>query len=123
MKGVRATKPRLEVAQKVFQAFIELTENHPSFVIICAFEYIPLAKICSVPNDATACIRLPYYNVLNTIRWPENTEENLNFARNASRQLMDIVVKANVELTHAENTAYANYGASPFAVHRKCSLI
>src|SRR6202042_2504796 len=108
MKGVRATKPRLEVAQNVFKKLIELTENHPGFVISCAFEYIPLAKICSVANDVTVCIRLPYYNVLNTIPWPENTEDNLKFARDASRQLTDIVVRANVELTDTENTVYGN---------------
>jgi len=114
MKGVRATKPRPEVAQKVLQTLIELSEDHPGFSISCAFEYIPHAKACSVPNDATACTRLPYNNVLNTIRWLENTEENLKFARNVSRQLMDIVLKANVELTDAENTVYGNYGALLF---------
>jgi Berberine and berberine like len=111
MKGARATKPRLEVAQKVFKTLIELTENRPGFVMSCSFEYTSLAKICSVANDATPCTRLPYPNVMTTIRWPENTEENLKFARDASRQLIDIVVKANVELTSAENTTYGNYGA------------
>lgn len=72
---------------------------------------MPLAKVCSVANDATPCARLPYNNVLVTIRWPENTEENLKFAREASRKLTDIVLKANVELTAAENTVYGNYGA------------
>jgi hypothetical protein len=111
MKGVRATKPRLEVAQKVFKTLIELTENRPGFSISCSFEYTSLAKVCSVANDATACVRLPYNNVLFTIRWPENTEENLTFARDAARILADIVLIANVQLTDAENTVYGNYGA------------
>jgi len=109
MKGVRATKPRLEVAQKVLQTIIKLAEDRPGFSISCAFEYIPLAKACSVPDDATACIRLPYNNVLCTIRWSENTEANLRFARDASRQLVNIVLEANIELTPAENIVYGNY--------------
>ena len=103
MKGIRATKPRLEVVQQVFKTLVELTENRPEFAISCAFEYIPLAKACSVAKDATPCARLPYNDVLVTVRWPENTEENLKFARDASRKLTDV-----------ENTVYGNYGALVF---------
>jgi hypothetical protein len=111
MKGVRATKPRLEVAQNVLKALVRHTEHRPDVSITCAFEYMPITKICSVPSNATACIRIPHYNVVSVVRWKENTEENLKFARAASREITDTVVKGNVELTDAENTAYGNYGA------------
>ena len=111
MKSIRATKPRVEVAQKVLHTIVELTESRPDFSIHCIFEYLPQAKACSVPDDATPCTRLPYNIVLCTIRWPEDTEENFKFARDASRKLVSLVAEANVELTPAENTGYRNYGA------------
>jgi hypothetical protein len=56
------------------------------------FEYIVLSKICSVPNDITAFSRVLYPNALNTFQWEENTEENLKFTRDASKEIMDILV-------------------------------
>jgi hypothetical protein len=111
LKGVRATKPRFEVSEKAFQALIQYTEKRPDMNMSCMFEYFPLAKICSVANDATAYARAPYGNVLNIIRWTEDTEENLKYARDAAREISNIVLKGNTELTSANNTAYGNYGA------------
>jgi hypothetical protein len=111
MKGLRITKRRFEVVEKAFNTLIRLTEDRPDIAISCMFEYIVLSKICSVPNDATAFIRVPYPNALNTFRWEENTEENLNFARDASKQIMDILATGNIELAGAEIAAYGNYGA------------
>jgi hypothetical protein len=116
MKGVRATKPRVEVAEKAFKALIELTQKRPDMTMSCMFEYFPLAKISSVENDATACIRVPYGNVLNIVLWTKDTEENLKFARAASREITDIVLNGNVELANADNTSYGNYGASFFGL-------
>jgi hypothetical protein len=110
MKGVRSTKPRIEVAQQVFKTLIQYTENRPDMNMSCMWEFFPLKKICSVPNDAKAFSRSLYGNILQIVRWPENTEENLKYARDASREIMDIVVKGNVELSDAENTRYGNYG-------------
>jgi hypothetical protein len=73
------------------------------------WEFFPLKKICSVPNDATTFSRSPYGNILQRVRWPENTEENLKYARDTSREIMDIVIKGNVELSDAKNTGYGNY--------------
>jgi hypothetical protein len=123
MKGIRATKPRVEVAQKILHTIVELTENRPDFSINCAFEYIPQAKACSVPDDATPCTRLPYNNILCTIRWPENTAENLKFAKDAARELVNMVLEANVELTTAENTVYGNYGVLVLWLRNRRSLI
>ena len=111
MKGVRATKPRIEVAEKTLQAITQLSENRPNMNILCLFEYFPLAKICSIPNDATPFIRVSYGNVVNIIRWAANTEENLKFARAASREIADIILASNVDLADADNIGYGNYGA------------
>ena len=110
LKGVRATKPRFDVAEKAFEALIQYTAKRPDMNMSCMFEYFPLAKICSVANDATAYVRVPYGNVLNIIRWTEDTEENLKFARDAAKDISHIVLKGNIELAAADNTAYGNYG-------------
>ena len=110
MKGVRSTKPRIEVAEQVFKTLIQYTENRPDMTMSCMWEFFPLKKICSVPKDATAFSRSPYGNVLQIVRWTENTEDNLKYARDVSREIMDIVVKGNVELSDAENIGYGNYG-------------
>jgi len=74
----------------------------------CMFEYFPLAKICSIANDATAYARVPYLNI---IRW---TEDTLKYARDAAREISNIVLKGNIELVSASKTAYGNYGALVF---------
>jgi hypothetical protein len=109
MKGVKWTKPRLEVASKVMAEVIELSAKRPDMSILCAFEYFGLKKVCTVPDDATASLRSPYCNVLNIIRWDENTEENLVFARNASKTITDIAISGNVELEDKESAGYGNY--------------
>ena len=113
MKGLRVTKRRFEVVEKVYNTIIRLTEDYPNITTSCMFEYVVLSKICSVPNDATAFIRVPYPNALNTFRWKdeENTEENLKFSRDASKEIMDILATGNIELGGAEIAAYGNYGA------------
>jgi hypothetical protein len=114
LKGVRATKPNIEVAEKAFQALIQHTAKRPDMNMSCMFEYFPLAKICSVANDATAYARVPYGSVLNIVRWTEDTEENLKYARNAAGEISNIVLEGNTELASAKNTAYGNYGALVF---------
>jgi hypothetical protein len=111
MKGVRITKARFEVVEKAFKTLIRLTEDRPDITMSCMFEYFPVSKICSVPNDATAFIRIPYPNTLNVFRWKENTEENLKFARDASKEITDILATGNIELAGVEIASYGNYGA------------
>ncbi|KZP07487.1 FAD-binding domain-containing protein [Athelia psychrophila] len=112
MKGVRWTKPRFDIISKVIGEVVKLSTERPDMEMYCIFEYFGLKKAYSVPDDATACIRSPYCNVLNVIRWDENTEENLAFARDASRKITDAVVSGNVELEDSKATAgyYGNYG-------------
>jgi len=107
MKGVRITKLRFEVIDKVFKALIRLTEDRPDITINCMIEYHSLLKICSVPNDATAFIRVPYPNTLNIFRWTEDTVENLNFVREVSKEITDILAKGN---EGADIAKYGNYG-------------
>lgn len=75
------------------------------------YEYFPLAKINSVPRDATAFQRYPYPNILNFLRWEENTQENVKWAQTTSRKVMEIVTSGNEELSGGlKINGYGNYG-------------
>ena len=110
MKGVRWTKPRLEIVSQVLEEVTKLSSERPDLSILAIFEYFGLKKACSVADDATACIRSPYCNILNVVRWDENTEANAVFARAASRKITDIAISGNVELEDKASGGYGNYG-------------
>jgi hypothetical protein len=111
MKGVIQIKPNIDVANKALSYLIEVTKDRPDVQISLAFEYFPLAKINSVPDDATACHRIPYPNVLNVIRWKDNTAENMKWAQITSRKVTEIVTSRNEELLGSLKVeGYGNYG-------------
>jgi hypothetical protein len=90
---------------------VELTDNRPDFQMSIAAEYYPLAKIISVPGDATAYNRIPYPNVLNIIRWKDNTPENTKWAQMSSRKLLGIIKNGDEFVAgDARVDGYGNYG-------------
>ena len=103
----------LKWPRRLLQALIQLAENRPDMIMACMFKYFPHAKICSVANDATAFVRSPYGNVVNTIQWAEDTEENPIFARAASREITGMAVTGNVDLAGADSIGYGNYAGAP----------
>lgn len=116
MKGVRWTKPRVEIMSQVLDEFIKLSAQKPDLDMVCTFEYFGLKKTCSVSDDATAAIRSPYCNVLNIMRWDDHNEANTVFAREASRKITDIAIRGNVELNDKSSGGYSNYGEDAFPV-------
>lgn len=111
MKGVVQTKPDFEVLNHAFSCLIELTEDRPDVEITLTIEYFPIAKIDSIPGDATAFQRIPYANALNVIRWKEDTPENMTWAQMTSRKITKIVTDGNEELLGSLKTnGYGNYG-------------
>ena len=64
-----------------------------------------------MPSDATAFQRIPYPNVLNVIRWKDNTPENMKWAQMSSRKIMEIVTNGNEDfLGGLKVNGYGNYG-------------
>lgn len=111
MKGVLQTKPSIEVAYECLAKIVQVTESRPDALVTLMFECFPLGKINSLPNDATACQRMRYPNVLNVIRWKDNTEEGVKWAQKSTRLITDVVIDAN----HAQGgvdkmIGYGNYG-------------
>ncbi|KZP18640.1 FAD-binding domain-containing protein [Athelia psychrophila] len=109
MKGVRWTKPRVEIMSQVLDEFTQLSAQKPDLDMVCMFEYFGLKKACGVPDGATAAVRSPYCNVLNVLRWDEHSEANTVFAREASRKITDIAISGNVELKDKSSGGYGNY--------------
>jgi hypothetical protein len=110
MKGGYQSSPRLEISTKSFACLIELTSDRPDVNMGIMAEYYPMAKINSIPGNATAHHRVPYPNVVNFIRWKENTPENLSWARSSSRKIMDIITDGSGLSGDIEVEGYGNYG-------------
>lgn len=110
-KGVVQTKPTLRVAQDALAKLQELTEDRPDVQMSIMFECHSLAKITSLPDDAAACLRSPYPNVMVVVRWKENSIEAEEWAQNASWIICAIVTDANDELKGPDKlSGYGNYG-------------
>lgn len=76
-----------------------------------AFEHFPLTKRNLLPNDATACQRPKYSNVLFLMRWKENTPEATKWAQECATALTLPVTDGNEELEgDAKTNGYGNYG-------------
>ena len=80
---------------KVFNELIKLSAEKSDVDFTCLFEYFGLKKASSVSDNATACIRSPYCNILNIVRWDNNSEDNAVFAREASKTITDLATSEN----------------------------
>lgn len=88
------------------------THGGPSRISISVMvEYIPVGKIKSVPGDATAYRLVPYPNVVNIIRWKDNTPEDVKWAQMSPHKVMGIISDGNMELSKGPKVdRYGNYG-------------
>jgi hypothetical protein len=103
--------PLLDVSEKAFAYLLECTEDHPDIQMSVMVEYYPLTKINSVSSGSTAYRRVPYPNVVNIIRWKENTPENVKWAQMSSRKVMEIVNTGVGEASGGLKVdGYGNYG-------------
>ena len=75
-----------------------------------AVEYVPLGKVNSVHQDATAFVRRGKPAVFNVIRWKEDTKEKEQAARELSHELLGNITKGNVDEGDEINIGYGNYG-------------
>jgi hypothetical protein len=107
MKGVTQTKPHHPSALQSLERAAQLSNDEFSATLV--FEYFPLTKIQSVPNDATAFPRAVAPNVLANVAWKHDTPDNLKQGRDAVNELTGILAKGQAELPGIDYTAYGNY--------------
>ena len=104
MKGCFAPTaiPRATLHQ-AFSRAMELSEPE-EYTVAVLFEYFPLGKVNSVPDDATAYRRHLAPNVLTMIYAKEESEEAFKYSRDAAHELCGLITgKA------ADNLGYGNY--------------
>ena len=109
MKGIVQSKPVISTTQAAFNQATELSASGTLEMNIL-YEYLSVAKINSVPTNATAYRRRPGFNILLLANWAEDTPENHNAARDGVGSLADIFSKSQADLSEADKVGYANYG-------------
>jgi len=110
IKGAFQIKSDLPSIRKAAERVIAMsTEEHS---VIAILEHLPVGKIMSVPNGASAFVRSPTSNITLVATWKNNTSDNLETARSMVRELADIL--ADGQKAHFKvNRGYGNYGELP----------
>lgn len=109
----RGAKQREYSPSVVKRAFAQLAESSgPKMRMALSFELYPLAKIDSVPSDATAFGgRGTGNNVLCVCAWDDASPEAATRGREAARVLTGVVASAEADSQASLLKAYVNYGA------------
>jgi hypothetical protein len=108
MSGVFSSGPQVDTAKNLVSRLPSLSkESNASFTI--AYELVPREKTLSVPDNATAHIRGPLFNVLLLSTWTDKDPNKLDVLRNAISELGRIVVQGEKVITEQHNAGYGNY--------------
>ena len=99
----------MNTVKKLVSRLPELSkQNSANFTIL--YELLPREKILSVPNNATAHIRVTQCNVLTVAAWEDEDTNKLDVLRRATAELAGIVVEGEKVITEQVKTGYGNYG-------------
>lgn len=110
-RAITQTNLRPDVFGAVFERFVELSSSGDmQFTIL--FEYLPFGKINSVSNTAMAFNnRGTHRQSLFAIQYAKESPELAKRAREAARELSNIVTAAEPSVEESTTRAYGNYGA------------
>jgi hypothetical protein len=108
VKGVLSSGPQVNTVKKLASRLPELSkQSSANFTIL--YELLPREKILSVPNNATAHIRVTQFNVLTAANWEGEDTNKLDVLRSATAELAGIVVEGEKVITEQVKTGYGNY--------------
>jgi hypothetical protein len=108
VKGVFSSGPQVNTVKKLASRLPELSkQSSANFTIL--YELLPREKILSVPNNATAHIRVTQSNVLSVATWEDEDTNKLDVLRSAIAELAGIVVEGEKVITEQVKTGYGNY--------------
>lgn len=108
MKGVFVSAPQVDVAEKVAARLPQLSkESGVNFTLV--HELLPMKKVLSVPNHATAHIRASRINVLVIAAWDSKDINLLDTVRNNLNELGQIVIQGEKIIPESANVGYGNY--------------
>ena len=113
MRGVsQSGSPSKDFSQAAVDYVTKFTETG-EFRVGLLFEYYPLAKVNSVPSDATAFPRPISGNILTMVFWDELSDEKAKRAREAVHELGKIITgKADAEDSYGNYSAYSTQSSS-----------
>ena len=114
LKALAQRGPHFPSIAKAHEKVIEACKNTP-FQTKLVFDYFPMHKIRSVPNDATAFRRENVAAVIVLVLWKAEDDKDGGFtdqARKIANEIAGIVVEGQQELhiTESESLGYTNYG-------------
>jgi len=110
IKGIFASGPQVEVAEKLVSRQPELSKNS-GLTVMTVFELISTKKVMAVPNSATAHIRGSRVNVGVMASWPGKDVNKLDEARSVTAELTRIIIEGEKIIPESENTGYGNYAS------------
>lgn len=109
LKSVFQSGPRPDVVKSVFNRVCELNSapgNDMQHNYL--FEYIPHRAVLAVPEDGTAFLRSPRCKTLCLVKWAQKSPSNKDAARRAARELTNIVVEVEAQVSGENNSGYGN---------------
>ncbi len=122
MKGVFSSGLQADVADKLVSRLPQLcAESGINFTVV--YECIPMSKILTVPNHATAHIRGPRLNVLILATWDSQDTNILDTVRNAANELGRILLQGEKIIPESLNVGYGNYSKHRGERIRNCAQV
>ncbi|KAI0249113.1 hypothetical protein BJV78DRAFT_1378298 [Lactifluus subvellereus] len=109
LKSVYQPGPQVELAKSAFKRLSELNAAPGNEIQhFLMFEYIPLRKVLSVPQNATAHLRTGCNLVACALKWTNNTPGIGQAARLAAHELTNIFTAADSQVSDARKLGYGN---------------
>jgi len=108
MKGVFSSGPQPDVADTLASRLPELSAECGATLHV-VHELVPMEKVLSVPNHATAHIRGSRINVLIIASWESKDAKILDAVRKATNEIGRILVQGEKVIPESDNVGYGNY--------------
>ncbi|KAH9969342.1 hypothetical protein BJV74DRAFT_983511 [Russula compacta] len=111
-KSVFQSGPRTEVSKSLFEKVSELNAAPGNEIQhFYLFDYVPHGAALSIPEDATAFLRSHRGMTGCALKWAKNTPSTEKAAKNASRELTNIVLEAEAQVSDEGNSGYGNFSS------------
>ncbi|KAI0249109.1 FAD binding domain-containing protein [Lactifluus subvellereus] len=112
LKSIFQPGPRAELVKSAFKRLSELNAapgNEIQHFVL--FDYIPHHKVLSVPENATSHLRSRCNLMGCAMKWTNNTPGIEQAAKLAARELTNIFIAADSQISDASKTGYGNFSS------------